>query len=162
METGRHETLEPRHNLTMKLLLIALASVGLVLAAPVSKDWESLGHLNPGALIEVVASDRAETGEFVSIFTESLTIRTPRGERKFPRREVMRVVSRKQSRRTGNLLIGVGVGAAIGLVTDQTLGAYLRNESNPASARPLIWSLPIAVCGGIGAAIPSYPVIYRK
>jgi hypothetical protein len=49
-----------------------------------------------------------------------------------------------------NVLIGVGVGAAIGLVTDQTLGG----------ARPLIWALPIAVCGGIGAAIPSYPVIY--
>jgi predicted lysophospholipase L1 biosynthesis ABC-type transport system permease subunit len=61
-----------------------------------------------------------------------------------------------------NVLIGVGVGAAISLVTDQTLGAYLRNESNPASARPLIWTLPMAFCGGIGAAFPSYPVIYRK
>ena len=61
-----------------------------------------------------------------------------------------------------NVLIGVGVGAAISLVTDQTLGAYLRNESNPPGARPLIWALSIAVCGGIGAAIPSYPVIYQK
>ena len=61
-----------------------------------------------------------------------------------------------------NILIGVGVGAAIGLVTDQTIGTYLRNESNPAGARPLIWILPIALCGGIGAASPSYPVIYQK
>jgi len=30
------------------------------------------------------------------------------------------------------------------------------------SARPLIWTVPIAVCGGIGAAFPSYAVIYRK
>ena len=51
---------------------------------------------------------------------------------------------------------------AIGLVTDQTLGTYLRNESNPDNARVLIWTLPIALCGGIGAAFPSYPVIYRK
>ena len=146
----------------MRLLLIALASVGLVLAAPASRTWESLAQLNSGAPIEVVTSDRAEKGEFVSSSTESLTIRTPRGEQRFARAEVVRVVSRAQSHRTRNVLIGVGVGAAIGLVTDQTLGTYLRNEANPASARPLIWTLPIAVCGGIGAALPSHPVIYRK
>ena len=146
----------------MRSLVIALASVGLVLAAPASKTWESLGQLNSGAPIEVVTSDRAEKGEFVSSSTESLTIHTRRGEQKFLRLEVVRVVSRTQSRRMRNVLIGVGVGAAIGLITDQTLGRYLRNESNPASARPLIWTLPIALCGGIGAAFSSYPVIYRK
>jgi hypothetical protein len=146
----------------MKSLLIALASVGLILAAPVSKTWESLGKLDSGTPIEVVTSNRAEKGEFVSSSTESLTIRTRRGEQRFLRKEVVRVVSRRKSHRMRNVLIGVGVGTAIGLVTDQTLGAYLRNESNPASARPLIWALPMAFCGGIGAAFPSYPVIYRK
>jgi hypothetical protein len=146
----------------MKSLLIALASVGLVLAAPVSKTWESLGQIKPGTLIEVVTSDRAEKGEFVSSSTESLTIKTRGGEQRFLRPEIVRVVSRNQSRRKRNVLIGVGVGAAIGLITDATLGAYLRNESNPASARPLIWTVPIAIGGGIGAAFPSYAVIYRK
>jgi hypothetical protein len=145
----------------MKLLLTALASAGLVVAAPASKTWESLGQLQSGAPIEVVTSDRAQKGEFVSSSTESLTIRTDRGEQRFLRPEIVRVVSRARSRRTRNVLIGVGVGAAISLVTDQTIGAYLRNESNPASARPLIWTLPIALCGGVGA-FPSYPVIYRK
>lgn len=146
----------------MRLLLIAIAGAGLVLAAPASKTWESLGQLALGAPIEVVTSDRAEKGGFVSSSTESLTIHTNRGERKFLRPEVLRVASRTQSRRMRNVLIGVGVGAAIGLIGDQTVGTYLRNESNPASARPLIWALPIALCGGIGAAFPSYPVIYRK
>ena len=146
----------------MKSLLIALASVWLVLAAPASKTWESLGQLKSGAPIEVVTTDRAEKGEFVSSSTESLTIQTRRGERKFLRPEVVRVVSRTQSRRIRNVLIGVGAGAAIGLATDQTLGTYLRNESNPDNARALIWILPIALCGGIGAAFSSYPVIYRK
>ena len=50
----------------MKSLLIALASVGLALAAPTSKTWESLGQLHSGAPIEVVTSDRTEKGEFVS------------------------------------------------------------------------------------------------
>ncbi|HUI56216.1 MAG TPA: hypothetical protein VLY04_14670 [Bryobacteraceae bacterium] len=143
-------------------LLIALTGASLVLSAPLPKTWESLGKVNPGTQIEVVTSDRVEKGEFVSSSTESLTIRTLHGDQRFLRQEVLRVVSRGQSRRVRNILIGVGAGAAIGLVTDQTLGAYLRNESNPASARPLIWSLPIAFCGGIGAAFPSYPVIYAK
>jgi hypothetical protein len=146
----------------IKSLLIALAGAGLALAGPASNTWESLGRLNSGAPIEVVTSDRAEKGEFVSSSTESLTIRTRRGEQRFARAEVVRVVSRVQSRRARNALIGVGVGAAVGLITDQTLGRYLRNESNPASARPLIWILPIALCGGIGAAFPSYLVIYRR
>jgi hypothetical protein len=146
----------------IRSLLIALVSVGLVHAAPISKTWENLGKLNSGTPIEVVTSDRVEKGEFVSSSIESLTIRTRRGEQRFLRQEVVRVLSRSQSRRMRNVLIGVGVGAAIGLVTDQTLGRYLRNESNPAGARPLIWTLPIAVCGAIGAAIPSYPVIYQK
>ena len=141
---------------------IAVASMGIVLAAPASKTWESLGQLKAGVPIEVVTRDHAEEGEFVSSSTESLTIHTRHGEQRFSRPEVVRVVSRTESRRMRNALIGVGVGAAIGLITDQTLGAYLRNESNPASARPLIWILPIAVCGGIGAAFPSHPVIYRK
>lgn len=146
----------------MRSLLIALASAGLVLAAPVSKTWESLGQIKPGTPIEVVTNDRAEKGEFVSTSTESLTINTRGGEQRFLRPEVVRVVSRRQSRRMRNPLIGVGAGAAISLITDETLGAYLRNESNPAGARPLIWTVPIALCGGIGAAFPSYTVIYRK
>src|SRR5947209_5736432 len=109
----------------MRLLLIALATAGLVLAAPASKTWESLGQLRSGAPIEVVTNDRAEKGEFVSSSTESVTIQTHRGEQRFLRSEVVRVVSRTQSRRVRNALIGVGVGLAISLVTDQTVGAFL-------------------------------------
>lgn len=146
----------------MRSLLIALASVGLVLAAPASTTWENLGRLRSGAPIEVFTSGRAQKGEFASSSTESLTVRTIGGEQKFLRPEVLRVISRAPSRRMRNALIGVGVGAAAGLAIDQSLGRFLRNESNPSSARPLIWTLPIALCGGIGAAFPSYPVIYRK
>lgn len=145
-----------------KLLLAAFASIGLALAAPASRTWESLGRLTAGTPIEVVAGDHAEKGEFVAVSSESLTMRTQRGEQKYLRPEVLRVVSRGQSRRVRHILMGVGLGAAIGLVTDQTLGRYLRNESNPANARPLMWTLPIAFCGGIGAAIPASQVIYRK
>jgi hypothetical protein len=133
-----------------------------MLAAQAGKTWDSLSQLQSGSSVEVVTSDHAEKGEFVSVSTESLTIRTRSGEQRFPRAEVVRIVSRGKSHRTRNFLIGLGAGAAVSLVADQTIGAYLRNESNPDSARPLIWTLPVAIGGGIGAAFPSYPVVYRK
>src|SRR4051812_9537282 len=108
----------------MRLLLITLVSAGLVFAAPASKTWESLGQLRAGAPIEVVTSDRAEKGEFVSSSTESVTIHTHRGEQKFLRSDVVRVTSRTQTRRVRNALIGVGVGVGISLLTDQTYGRF--------------------------------------
>ena len=111
---------------------------------PASRNWETLSRLTSGAPVEVFTSDRAEK------------------EQKFLRPDVLRVVSRAQSRRMRNALIGAGVGGVIAWAVDQSIGGFLRNESNPSSARPFIWTLPIALCGGIGAAFPSYPVIYRK
>jgi uncharacterized membrane protein len=73
----------------------------------------------------------------------------------------VRVISRTQSKRLRNILIGAGVGIVIGVVTDQTLGTRLRNEGGLDNAA-LIWTIPIAAGAGIGAAIPSYPVIYKK
>jgi len=141
------------------MLLIAAAAFGIAHAA--EKTWDSLGRLNAGARVEVFTADRAAKGEFVSSSTESLTIRTSSGEQKFARPEVVRVISRTQSKRLRNILIGAGAGIAIGLVTDQTLGTRLRNEGNLDNAA-LIWTLPIAAGAGIGAAIPSYPVVYKK
>jgi TusA-related sulfurtransferase len=147
---------------SMKCLLIALVSVGLALAAPVSKTWKALSQVKSGDPVEIITSNRAEKGLFVSVADESLTIQVHGTEERFLRGDVVRVVSRKASHRSRNVLIGVGVGAAIGLVADQTLGTYLRNESNPDTARPLIWTLPIALCGGIGALFPAHRVIYQK
>ena len=146
----------------MRLLLTVFVCAGLVLAAPASKGWENVGQIQPGTRVEVVTADRGEVGEFVGSSTESLTIRTPAGERKFLRTDVQRVVSRAESHHVRNMLIGAGVGAAVGLVVDQTVGRYLRNESNPDNARPIMWGVPIAVCGGIGALMPGYRVVYRK
>ena len=145
----------------MRLLLIALLGAGLVPAASASHDWENVTKIKPGTRVEVVAADQAAKGEFIACSTESLTIRTGRGEQRFARPEVIRVVSLGRSRRLRNALIGGGVGVAVALTTDKTLGSYLHNESN-LDARPLIWILPIALGAGLGAAFPSHPVVYRK
>jgi hypothetical protein len=66
---------------------------------------------------------------------------------------------RSTSRRVRNLLIGAGIGLAIGITADQTLGTYLRNESGD-SQRPLMYAAPIALFGGIAGAFPAYRVVY--
>jgi TusA-related sulfurtransferase len=144
----------------MHRLVIALLLAGAATAA--SNAWESLNKLTPGEPIEVITGDHAAKGEFVSSSTESLTVRTPAGEQRLPRSDVRRVISRVRSHRLRNALIGAGIGVAVSLVMDQTIGTYLRNESNPDAARPLIWTVPIVAGAGIGAAIPSHPTIYRK
>lgn len=147
--------------LAIRFLLVSLAALSHLAAAP-AKTWESLSQLSAGTPIEVVTAGNDEKGAFVSLSTESLIIRTDRGEQRFLRADVVRIVSRSHPRRVRNALIGVAAGIAISLITDRTAGTYLRNESNPTIARPLIWTLPIAIGGGIGAAFPSYRVIYRK
>jgi hypothetical protein len=148
----------------ISLGLLALLTPALVAPAPAAeaKSWESLGQLSPGTPIEVIVGGHSSRGKFVSTSAEQLTIRTATGEMSFPRLDIVRVKSRAGSRRLRNALIGVGVGAAIGLITDQTLGQYFRNESNPASARPLIWSVPIGIGAAAGAAIPSYRTLYKR
>jgi hypothetical protein len=141
--------------------LLGLALAGQAQTAK-AKSWESLGQLNLGAPIEVIVEGHSSRGEFVSCSTEKLTIRTRSGEMSFPRPEVIQVNSRAQTRRFRNALIGLGVGAAISLITDQTIGRFLRNEGNPDSARPLIWSVPIAIGAAAGAAIPSYQTLYKR
>src|SRR5437016_3290446 len=112
-----------------KLLAIVLWTV--VLAAPAwaeKKTWDNLSRLKAGESVEVVTKDLSEKGEFVASSTESLTVRTRNGEQKFARPDVVRVSSRTESKRLRNLAIGAGIGVALGLVTDKTLGAYLHNE----------------------------------
>ena len=68
---------------------------------------------------------------------------------------------RCNARRTRNLLIGLGIGVAVGVTADQTVGAYVRNESNEsAGARAITYLAPIALFGAIGA-LPAYRTIYK-
>jgi hypothetical protein len=143
----------------MKLFFLALICTNFLSAAP--KTWDAVGRLRPGTPVEVVTSTGSETGQVVSSSTENLTIRTNRGEHNFARPDIIRVTSRTKSKRVRNMLIGAGVGLGISLLADRTIGTYIRNESS-SSGRPFIWTIPIAAGAGIGAAFPSYPVVYRK
>jgi len=60
------------------------------------------------------------------------------------------------------VLIGAGIGAALGITIDQTFGVYLRNETGETpGARAITYIAPIGIFAAIGAALPNYRTIYR-
>ena len=71
---------------------------------------------------------------------------------------MQRVQVASGSRRLRNILVGAGIGLAVGLVVDQTLGVRLRNEGND-DYRGLFYAAPIALFGGLSAR-PAYRTVY--
>jgi hypothetical protein len=144
----------------MTLILAVLAAAVLPASG---QSWERLRELQPGQMIKVKLDDgQQRTGTFRSISGERLTFADRKGEISIERAKIRRVQVRSGERRIRNLLIGAGIGAAIGVVTDNTLGAYLRNESGESSgARAATYLAPIGIVGGIAAAAPAYRTIYQ-
>jgi hypothetical protein len=127
-----------------------------------ANSWERLRSLRKGDAIAVIQKDFKEhKGEFTGVSDEAISIREGNAEIGIERAKVLRVVNRASSKRLRNALIGAGIGVAAGATTYYTLGTYLRNESNPGNIQALMWVAPIAAFGGIGAAIPSHPTVYR-
>jgi hypothetical protein len=57
-------------------------------------------------------------------------------------------------RRVRNFVIAAAIGLAMGVTVDQTLGAYLRNETGD-SHRAVTYIAPIALFGGVAAVLPA-------
>lgn len=137
------------------LLLCALA------VALHAQSWDVVQALRPGDRVKVRDRDGGERkGAVAAVTADAISLRSGKSEISVARASVRRVQAKSGARRARNIAIGAGVGLAIGLVTDNTLGAYLRNESS-ADRRPLFYALPIALFGGIGAAFAPYKTIYR-
>jgi hypothetical protein len=110
----------------------------------------------------VETSGKSSRGAFVRVTPGGIELRSEGRETAIGKSDVERVTRSLGGHRLRNALIGLGAGAAGALVTDQTLGRYLRNESNPANARVLIWTLPMAAGAAAGAAFPAHETVYRR
>jgi hypothetical protein len=142
---------------------VRLILVFFLLTLPVrAQAWDTLRGLKAGERIRVVDSSGAtQTGTFQAVSDSSITVAGRRGENAIERSKVKRVEVRSSARRTRNLLIGLGIGVAVGATVDQTVGTYLRNEANEgAGARALTYLVPTALFGAIGA-LPAYRTIYK-
>lgn len=149
----------------MKMSVRAVPIVALALfTLPLyGQSWDALRELKPGDRIAVLDSGGKEyKGELMAVSPEAVALRTQRQETSIERSRVRRVQVRSASRRVRNILIGAGFGVALGLIIDQTLGTYFRNEAGESSAaRAGTYAAPIGIFGAIGAALPSYRTVYR-
>ena len=144
------------------LFRLGIAAMVLLCGLPLgAQSWEALSGLKPGDRVRVrVTGGQDVKGAFVSASGDTISVETGKGKTAIERASVEGVQTRSGARRMRNLLIGVGIGVAVGITVDQTLGVRLRNEGD-ASGRAVTYAAPIGIFGAIGALLPAYRTVYR-
>ena len=142
--------------------LAVLCLLGCAIPLP-AQSWEELRGLRTGDRVLVLDSaGRQHKGAFASVTDDAISFTSGKSLVSVEKTRVRRVKTPSGSRRLRNALIGIGIGVAIGVTTDQTLGTLFRNEAGESSgARALTYIAPIGIFGGIAAALPAYKTIYR-
>lgn len=128
-----------------------------------AQSWTRVQALSPGTQIRIVDSSGTQLkGTLTSVTNDAISIQTGSGETAVERTRVRRVEAREGSRRLRNTLIGAGIGVAVGLVIDNSLGVYFRNEAHEGDgARALTYLVPAGVFAGIGATRATH-TIYKS
>jgi hypothetical protein len=143
---------------TMHRLLFALVLCALPHAA---QSWETVRALGAGTRVKVRETNGPEhKGTVAAVTPEAISVSTGRANVSVARARVSRVQVHKTNRRLRNIAIGAGIGLAVGITVDQTVGAYLRNETGD-SARALTYIAPIGLFTALGASLSPYQTVYR-
>src|ERR1051325_2068630 len=104
----------------------------LILAATLSAadrgSWDEVTPLPVGNPVRVTDKTGKETkGNFVSASANAIVLSDKTSQVSIDRANVRRIET-KPGHRARNALIGAGIGLVVGVVVDQTVGKYLRNE----------------------------------
>lgn len=133
----------------------------VAMCAPLAAQSWALVQSAQGQHVKVFEiSGQEHKGICEAVTADSLTLQAGKNRITIERTKVRRVSVRSGARRARNIAIGAAIGLAAGLVTDQTLGTFLRNEGHD-SERAITYAAPIVVFGGIGAAFSGYHTVYR-
>ena len=144
-----------------------------------SSRWDNLQSLTPGQEIRVqMNNDKSYQGEFESLRNDGITLREAAGEQTLARKDVLRVSQRKgQNHRARNVLIGMAVGAGLGLAAGLTANSIIWSHANctlgpafscgyPPNPHWALIGTPVVGLAGaaIGGAIPTggWRDIYRS
>ena len=79
-------------------------------------DWSTVKALATGADLRITSGSRTVRGKILRTGDDSLVLATGKSQEMFPQQEVTRVLLRGDSHRGRNSLIGLGSGAAAGLI----------------------------------------------
>jgi hypothetical protein len=112
-------------------MLFRVLAGGLLLVCGLSlqaQSWDALHGLVPGDKITVVdTAHEAHKGAFTAVSERGISLESGGRVLEIERPRVHRVQVRASSRRVRNMLIGAGIGLAVGVLVDQTAGRYFRN-----------------------------------
>jgi len=128
-----------------------------------AQSWDTLHVLRPGDKVKVLeTSSQEHNGALTAVSAEAISLRIATRDISIERVRVRRVQVRSTSRRARRIAIAAGIGLAAGLVIDQTLGAYFRNEQHESTGeRALTYLAPTALFGGLAAIAHRYRTVYR-
>jgi len=140
------------------------ALILLILQMPLSaQTWDVLRGLKAGDRIQIVdAEGNRHRGTFSTVSDDSIALETRQGRLSVDKARIRKVQIRSSSARLRNILIGAGIGVAVGVTVDQTAGTYLRNEVGEGpGGRALTYIAPIALIAGL-CSFPAYKTLYRS
>ena len=152
----------------LALLAMFLGMPVLSLAQTNQNSWDALNTLRAGQRIEVFETNlKNHKGTFSAITGEAIQLREGGTDVAIQKENVMRVTLLEKSHRLRNAFIygGVGAGAGAGISAAATRCPPPSGFSFCGVGRGAIIGgsavVGLLAGGGIGAAIPSHPTIYR-
>jgi hypothetical protein len=94
------------------LFVFALAAA----AQSPAQNWNNVKALAVGTSVRISVGSRTVRRQVQGVTDDSLAVDSEKGQEMFTRQEVMRVSVKEKGHRGRNTLIGLGAGAAIGVV----------------------------------------------
>ncbi len=149
-------------------ILVTMVSIPLFAQQRPNQSWDDLNRLQAGQKVQVVQMDmKSLKGRFLGFSEEAISVRVKEDEVAVARADVLRISLRGKPKRLRNTVIGMGIGAGLGLAVGAVGDA--RSGGNPASTgfgpdlgKRIYTPLGFVIGGVVGVAIPpSYRTIYR-
>jgi hypothetical protein len=156
---------KPKH-VRLAAMLVFLAAIASAQAK--FTDWNTVKALATGAEVRITTGSRTVRGRVLRVTEDTLVLGSGKSQEMFPQQEVKRVLLRGDSHRGRNSLIGLGGGAALGVIIGAAAhqdcsGWCFFNTSRGADAAG--GAIALGGIGAIvGALIPSrsWLEIYRQ
>jgi len=142
--------------LFLGIIMMALLS-GICFAKTDKSQWDNLQKLKPGQKIEIVELGKIKRkGIFKQMSQDEITLEVKQHIVTIPRDDVRRVTLKRS--RTPGILIGLGIGAAIGLA------ALSSADGDETAYYSALVALPFLAGGGAGAGalVSADSVIYQR
>ena len=147
-------------------IFLLTQSTGLVAKEPVEQSWENLKQLKVEQEIQVVQMNvKSLQGTFVGFSEEAISLRVKQNEVTVHRADVLRVSSLYRGKRKRNILLGLAIGAGVGMLAGGGVASAANLFDEGQGSKPattiLAFTAAGAAAGSAVGASSGYRTIYR-